>query len=159
MKIPDELAIKPQDFPSAGHDLTSIEAKGLDPNSSVSPDADEILALRKTLIGAANQAWRMGLALLDSDTQEPKAELTSQDLRRLNQAHETLREALTGLELRIFDRCGEDFHPGLPEQVVTEEAQEGISRDRIIRTIRPTIMWHQTMVQRGEIDIAFPAKS
>ncbi len=159
MKIPESLNIPPSDFPSAVSDLASLEKVAPESRSSSANESDEVTAMRRAVITAANQAWRMGLALNDSETQESKTELTNHDLRKLNQAYESLKQALTGLGLRIFDRNGEDFHPGLPEQVITEEAQEGITRERIIRTIRPTIMWHQTMVQRGEIDIAFPAKS
>jgi hypothetical protein len=61
------------------------------------------------------------------------------------------------LGIRIIDRIGESFDAGLPDQVVTEEPREGLTREQIIRTIRPTIMWNQTMVQRGEIDIAVPS--
>ena len=43
----------------------------------------------------------------------------------------------------------------LPTQIHT--TMEGITKEQVIRTIRPTIMWNQTMMQRGQIDIAVPA--
>ncbi len=112
----------------------------------------------KALIEVANQSWRIDAALTDGDTKEPKAALSTQDIKKLSKALETICECTQGLGIRVIDRCNEDFHPGLPDQVVTEEPREAISKERIIRTIRPTIMWHQTMVQRGEIDIAVPVK-
>jgi hypothetical protein len=110
----------------------------------------------KALLQITGQLWRQGTILIDSESGEPKNELSPQDIRKLSHALETMRELIKNLGIRVIDRCNEDFHPGLPDTVVTEETHEGISKERIIRTIRPTIMWGQTMVQRGEIDIAVP---
>ncbi|WP_395745398.1 hypothetical protein [Prosthecobacter sp.] len=112
----------------------------------------------KALIAIANQSWRIGGALIEVETNEPKSVLSPQEIKKLSKALETICEATQALGIRVIDRCNEDFHPGLPDQVVTEEPREGISKERVIRTIRPTIMWHQTLVQRGEIDIAVPTK-
>ncbi len=117
----------------------------------------EVTVLSKALIAVANQAWRIASAVTDPDAKEPKSELSAQEIKKVGNALESIRETLEGLGLKIIDRFGEPFNTGLPEQVVTEEQWETISNDRIIRTIRPTLMWHQTMVQRGEIDIAVAA--
>lgn len=113
----------------------------------------------KVLLQLTGQTWRLRTILIDSDSGEGKAELSPQDIRKLCHAVESLQVAIESLGIRVIDRCNEDFHPGLPDTVVTEEPREGISKERIIRTIRPTIMWGQTMMQRGEIDIAVPTKS
>jgi molecular chaperone GrpE (heat shock protein) len=113
--------------------------------------------LSKALIAVANQLWRITGAIIDPDSKEPKSELSAQELKKVGNALESIKETLGGLGLKIIDRLGNPFDAGFPETVVTEESQEGISKEQIIRTIRPTLMWHQTMVQRGEIDIAVPA--
>lgn len=113
--------------------------------------------LKKALLANANQAWRIASAVIDPETGESKEELRPQDIRKIAKAVESLMETFEDLGLRIIDRLGEPFNAGLPDQVVTEEPREGITREQIIRTIRPTIVWNGTMVQRGEVDIAVPA--
>ncbi|QIF00982.1 hypothetical protein [Roseimicrobium sp. ORNL1] len=113
--------------------------------------------MMKSWIHITNQIWRLGTVVLDSDSGEAKTEFSSQDIRKVANSLHTIQETIGSLGIRVIDRRNQEFDAGLPEQVVTEEAQEGITKERVIRTIRPTIMWHQTMVQRGEIDIAVPA--
>jgi hypothetical protein len=108
------------------------------------------------MILITNQLWRIETVVNDPENGEIKTDLSSQEMRKIANALEAIKQSIGELGIRIKDRCNEDFHPGLPDQVVTEEPREGISKERIIRTIRPTILWNQTMVQRGEIDIAVP---
>ena len=149
MKITSPLAITAIPQPSAEQALST--AFGGAPVAAAASSEES-----KALLQITGQLWRQGTILLDSESGEPKNELSPQDIRKLSHALETMRELIKNLGIRVIDRCNEDFHPGLPDTVVTEETHEGISKERIIRTIRPTIMWGQTMVQRGEIDIAVP---
>lgn len=149
MKINSSLTITAIPQPSAEQALST--ALGGAPVAAAASSEES-----KALLQITGQLWRQGAIVIDSESGEPKNELSSQDIRKLSHALETMREVIQSLGIRVIDRCNEDFHPGLPDTVVTEETHEGISKERIIRTIRPTIMWGQTMVQRGEIDIAVP---
>lgn len=159
MNVPDSLSIPQVQMPDPrqfANDLIQAAVAATNSNrKDPSSDLNE-QGLVKALIAVANQSWRMGSALIDAETSEPKANLTPQDIRKLSNALDAIRECIQGLGLKVIDRTGEAFDSGLPDQVVTEEPQEAISKEWIIRTIRPTIMWNQTMVQRGEIDIAVP---
>lgn len=157
MKIPDKLKMIKLEHPEAA-ELAAEFAKILPPKALIGQeDSSEIAMLSKALVAVANQTWRVTSAILDPESNEVKCELSTQEIKKVSNALEGIKEALGGIGIKIIDRLGEPFNAGLPEQVVTEEAQEGISKEQIIRTIRPTLMWHQTMVQRGEIDIAVPA--
>ncbi len=161
MKVPHELSLPQVSMPDPhqlANDLLEATAGSSGAQTKNQGNAPDVQACMKALIEVANQSWRIDAALMDRDTKEPKAALSTQDIKKLSKALETICECIRGLGIRVIDRCNEDFHPGLPDQVVTEEPREAISKERIIRTIRPTIMWHQTMVQRGEIDIAVPVK-
>ena len=113
------------------------------------------IAMQKALISLANEYWLAEILLMDSETGEPKETLTT-ELKRLGSALERMKGVLTELGIKIHDRTGETFNPGLPYQVVTEEPRVGISTEQVTRTIKPTIIWQQTTVQRGEIEIAVP---
>ncbi len=161
MRIPDKLDLAMVAHPSAIQ-LASDLLQTLESESSSRQEASgatpaEVAMLQKSLISVANQVWRIASAIIDTDSRETKSELSAQEIKKVGNSLESIKETLGGLGIKVIDRLGEPFNAGLPEQVVTEETQEGISREQIIRTIRPTIMWHQTMVQRGEIDVAVPA--
>lgn len=163
MKTPPELSLPQVSLPDShqfAKDLlqATTVSPGITNRDSAQVNNPDLQACMKALIAIANQSWRIGGAIIDAETNEPKSALSPQEIKKLSKALETVCEATRAIGLRVIDRCNEDFHAGLPDQVVTEEPREGISKERVIRTIRPTIMWHQTMVQRGEIDIAVPIK-
>jgi hypothetical protein len=162
MKTPDQLRPAAPAFPSVT-DLVNEIVRAVVPASAQITETtgrngmEELAALSSALIAVANQTWRIGAAAFDAESKEPKAEFSAQDIRKICNAFEALKATTEAIGIKIVDRLNEPFNPGLPDQVVTEEPREGISKEQIIRTIRPTILWHQTMVQRGEIDIAVPA--
>jgi len=161
MKTPDKIDLSIVPHPSAiqlANDLLkTLESEPNSRQEASSANSSEVAVLSKSLVAVANQAWRIASAIIDTDSNETKSELSAQEIKKVGNSLESIKETLGGLGIKIIDRLGEPFNAGLPEQVVTEEAQEGLSKEQIIRTIRPTIMWHQTMVQRGEIDVAVPA--
>ncbi len=151
-----EIDLKSIAYPS--EDMLDIQNKDHSShrNQAGVPANEASLYEIKAMVQLASQFWRLSSVLKDAETDQPKTELNSQDIRKLSNIAEAMQEIILSLGIRVIDRCGEDFHPGLPDVVVTEEPKEGISKERIIRTIRPTILCGQTMVQRGEIDIAVP---
>ncbi len=161
MKIPDNLDLAMVAHPSAiqlASDLwQTFESESSSRQEVSGATSAEVAVLQKSLIAIANQVWRIVSAIIDTESKEAKSELSAHEIKKVGNSLESIKETLGGLGIKIIDRMGEPFNAGLPEQVVTEETQEGLSREQIIRTIRPTIMWHQTMVQRGEIDVAVPA--
>ena len=124
---------------------------------SEQPDTSKSHEMSKALILLAGQIWRLGNAVINSESGEVKTELSPQEIKRVASARGIMQQTIDELGIKVIDHCNEDFHPGMPDQVVTEEPREGITKEQVIRTIRPTIMWNQTMMQRGQIDIAVPA--
>lgn len=125
-----------------------------DPSSDSTSSSETIL--KRALIENANQAWRLSTVVINSESKEIKEQLTPQEIKKMAATIVSLMETLTGLGIKIHDRVGEPFNAGLPEEIVTEEPRDDIKVELIIKTIKPTIMWNQTMVQRGAINIAFP---
>jgi hypothetical protein len=159
MKLPKELKIPQINPPSAAELITQIALESTTPSTPTETGQrleNEIGLMSKAMILITNQLWRLETVVNDPENGEMKTDLSSQEMRKIANALEAIKQSVGELGIRIKDRCNEDFHAGLPDQVVTEEPREGISKERIIRTIRPTIFWNQTMVQRGEIDIAVP---
>jgi hypothetical protein len=162
MKPPEKIDLPAIPLPSAA-ELAAVASTLLssdqEPQRSHSASSTAEPILQKALIMNANQIWRISSVVIDPETKEAREELRPQEIRKVAKAIESLMETFNGLGIRIIDRLGEPFNPGLPDQVVTEEPREGFTREQIIRTIRPTIVWNETMIQRGEVDIAVPAKT
>ncbi len=157
MKIPSEIDLKKMALPDAG-DLAD-ELLKQQPKRDVDAKAEHVSstqkAMQKALISLTNDCWRAEGLVMDPETGEVKETLTT-ELKRLGSTLERMKETLAELGINVIDRTGEAFNPGLPDQVITEEPKVGISTEQITRTIKPTIIWQQTMVQRGEIEIAVP---
>lgn len=160
MKTPDKIDLAKVPHPSAiqlANDLLKTLESEPNPQQEASGvTAAEVTVLQRSLITVANLIWRIASAIIDTESKEIKSELSAQEIKKVGNSLESIKETLGGLGIKIIDRLGEPFNAGLPDQVVTEEVQEGLSKEQIIRTIRPTIFWHQTLVQRGEIDVAVP---
>ncbi len=160
MKTPSILSIPPAQFPKMDSLAAAIDEAVGRPSPSLGseqPDASKSHEMSKALILLAGQIWRLGNAVINSESGEVKTELSPQEIKRVASARGVMQQTIDELGIKVIDHCNEDFHPGLPDQVVTEEPREGITKEQVIRTIRPTIMWNQTMMQRGQIDIAVPA--
>lgn len=157
MKIPPEIDLKKMPLPDVGELAT--ELLNQNPRRDDVAKAEHVsstqIAMQKALISLTNEYWIAEVLVIDPETGEPKETLTT-ELKRLGSALERMKGILTELGIKIHDRTGETFNPGLPYQVVTEEPRVGISTEQVTRTIKPTIIWQQTTVQRGEIEIAVP---
>jgi hypothetical protein len=159
MKLPEKIDISFIPPPSTSELVNNIsEILSTNQKSDRQLDAASPVeaVLQRALIENANQVWRIHSALLDPENKEVKEQVTQQEIKKVANAIDKLMATFESLGIRIIDRVGESFDAGFPDQVVTEEQREGLTKEQIIRTIRPTILWNQTMVQRGEIDIAVP---
>ena len=157
MKIPKDLDLKNVDFPDLSEIAEQLgNAKINDPSSSYGENQVQLIAMQKAFLSVANQFWRLTTAVIEKDQGEIKGDLNEQDLKRVGRAMDSMKETFESIGIKIIDKTGDAFDPGFPDQVVTEEPRKGITKEQVIRTIRPTILWQQKMVQRGEIDIAVP---
>ena len=162
MKPPERIDLPAIPLPSATELVAAASTLlSFDQEPQGSPEASPSAepTLQKAVIMNANQIWRISSVVIDPETKEAREELRPQEIRKVAKAIEALMATFQGLGIQIKDRLGEPFNPGLPDQVVTEEPREGLTREQIIRTIHPTIFWNETMVQRGAVDIAVPAKT
>jgi hypothetical protein len=110
-------------------------------------------AIVKAVATIATNAWKAKSRMVDASG-EPREEM-----KRPFRNIEAILDALHELEVEIKDRCGEAFDYGLPEKVVATQTQEGLSREKVIETIKPTIYWNGQIIQHGEVIIATPAQT
>jgi len=162
MKKPKKLLISKKKY-TTGIELAKELAKKLvetnNANKAMSPaiktavtfpvlDPDQILTIVISI-------WRIKTRITDSLSKDPKEELGKEDIKKVARYLESIYNALTQLGIEIIDRTGEPFDYGLPEKVVATKPQEGINKERVLETLRPTVKWNNH-IYPGEVEIATP---
>jgi hypothetical protein len=106
---------------------------------------------QKSYAAIATAAWKAQKRILDQDTGEPKEglELIYRDIQRILQA---LKED----NVSIKDCVGETYDVGLIMQALEFEPTPGINREIIKETIRPTVIFQNLVLQRGEVIVGTP---
>lgn len=98
--------------------------------------------------------WRMQQNL----SQVPIEEMPDK-VRRLNRHLESIMDTLTQSDFAIKDHLREAYDPGMFLNVAAYEPTDGISRETIIETIKPSVYWEDKCIQNGEVIVGTPKKS
>ena len=157
MEPPKELSLPNPDWPDPAELVRELEKLG------VSKGGAQVFVIPapfvKATITVATNAWRLRTRLIDRHSGEVKEDVSKEDVKKMARYIESIYEAFAEIGIEIKDRTGEAFDYGLPEKVVTAQPQEGITRERIIETLRPTIYWKEKLAQQGEVTIATPIEA
>lgn len=103
------------------------------------------------LVEVATNAWKGQLRLAKWPSDELQAER-----KRLERNFESILSRLESFGVRVKDHTGETYDYGQALKVVAAQPQEGIKREIVTETIRPTVYWREHIIQRGEVVIATP---
>ena len=135
----------------------SLNLLPLGPKNKSSKDMSEPLlsAYTTELLVIVLNAWRIKTKTVDPISKEPKEELAKEDVKRICRHLESIYDSFTRLGIQIIDRTGESFDYGLPEKVVAAKPQDGISKELVLETLRPTVKWNNKIFP-GEVEIATP---
>lgn len=159
MNTPDDLHMKKPEWPESeqwGRELAAHVKEVSSTDEPVKIVAVLPNSITKGVVAMATNVWRIRSKLLDSTTTEAREEISKDDLRKLSRYIDATLEAFNGMGFEIKDRTGEIFDYGLPEKVVTAQPREGLSKEMIVETIRPTIYFKDQIAQQGEVVIATP---
>jgi hypothetical protein len=153
---PREFRIPEADSTRGLEGLIRRAAEILEKEAEHSPDpvptrADED-EQRRLVAGIATGLWRLRQKMVKLGSREP-AEDMSRAVRHLESLWDTLSQAGT----EIIDHSGESFSPGSSLRVLAFQPVTGIDRDRVIETIKPTIVFKGQTVQIGEVVVGTPA--
>jgi hypothetical protein len=109
--------------------------------------------LQRMLADIATNAWKAQVRLKQWPADESSAER-----RRLERNVDAIVLSLYEFGVRVKDHTGESYDYGQAIKVVAAQPQAGIEREVVIETIRPSVLWGEHLVQRGEVVIATPAE-
>jgi len=93
--------------------------------------------------------WRLGKR---SKTEIDPAE----KVRRMNRDVEAAADFIRQGDLEIKDHTGELYDGGMRIKVIEFQKMEGLNRDRIVETVKPTIYYKGKLLQLGEVIVGTP---
>ena len=115
----------------------------------VTLDESELL---RALVDIGTHTWKAKVRLARADaTAVP-------DIVRLARHVDGILESLQRLGLEIKDHTGETYDYGQSLKVAASQTKQGIDREYVSETIRPTIYLKTHMLQAGEVVIDIPEK-
>ena len=87
---------------------------------------------------------------------DPVSGEVGEEMRRVHADVERIQRCLTELGVVIEDHTNQAFDYGLPWKVVATKPTAGIDKEIVTETLRPTIRWHDQIIQHAEVEIATP---
>lgn len=117
------------------------------------PTLDEA-AYGHILADVATSLWRLRQRMLQPGTDQPLEEM-----RRAYRSFESAWDALMEAGITIQDHTGTLFKAGLLLHVLAFQPTPGIARETVIQTLRPTVYYHQQLLQPGEVIVGTPELS
>jgi hypothetical protein len=155
--MPDDFKIPTPQWPD---EKRLIDAFKTQINSILSSKGDGTSVVRyavpenivMNIADVATNAWRVKIKMTDKASGDVR-----EDMKRIYRHIEAMFESFQEMGLEIKDHTGELFDYGLPLKVITSQATKGITQERVIETLKPSIYWQQQMIQMGEVVIATPA--
>lgn len=103
------------------------------------------------LAEVATNAWKAQMRLAASPIGE-----SQQEHRRLLRNVEAILLSLQEFGIEVKDHTGQSYDYGQAVKVVAAQPTNGIEREVVTETIRPSVFWKSFMIQRGEVVIATP---
>jgi hypothetical protein len=153
MKHPDEFKIPPGEFPDGSRVIERVmamlaESNGVEVRHAVPAN------VVKGMADIATNVWKAKAKMLDFASGEVRDEM-----KRVYRHIESVLESLSEMGLELKDHTGDAFDYGLPLKVITTQPTQGITREKVIETIKPTIYWQHQIIQMGEVVIATPVST
>jgi hypothetical protein len=105
----------------------------------------------RLLADVSTGLWRLRRRLIDSGTGQPREEM-----RRAYRDLQFTWDALLQAGVEILDHTGEPFDAGLSLSVLAYQPTEGIQREQVIETVKPTVYWNKQWIQMGEVIVGMP---
>lgn len=118
----------------------------------ISSRYEKILQKQMTVIASVcTGLWR----IQQNYSQIPTEEMPDK-VRRSNRHLESIMDTLTQSGFTIKDHVREPYDPGMFLNVVAYEPTDGLRREIVIETIKPSVYWEDKCIQSGEVIVGTP---
>ena len=149
LTYPGEFRIAAPNWPP---DLLAVLERLVESLSMPKETAQEGVQVR-LLADVGTGLWRLRQKMVKSGTDRPLEEM-----RRAYRHLESVWDALVKAGVEIRDHTGEPVPEGgiYALRVIAFQPTPGISREKVIETIRPTIYYEDQMIQMGQVIVGTP---
>ncbi len=123
--------------------------------STISPKLDaaaEVDALLHLVADFATGLWRIRNRVAPNGGEPPD------ELRAVWRHVESTWDALASATIEIRDHTGERYVDGMALKVVAFQPTEGVPRETVSETIKPSIAYKGKLIQKGEVVVATPSR-
>lgn len=120
-----------------------------EPGERTSDSTDK--ANHKFLADLATRLWR-----LRNQMTKPNSNEALPGMERTFRFFESAWDALARENIDIIDHTNEIFDPGIPLEVLSYEKRDGLVREIIIETVKPTIFYMDQRIQNGQVLVGIP---
>ena len=153
LRFPKEFRVAPPAWPEnivlAMERLASAMFCLIEKPPEPKPDGGALQ--KRVLADLGTGLWRLKGRMTDSGTGRPLEEM-----RRAYRHFESVWDALEAEGIQIYDHTGENFDSGQLLKALAFQPTPGLTRERVIETIRPTIYSKDEMIQVGEVIVGKP---
>ena len=106
---------------------------------------------KQFLSDIATGLWRLRQKMLKPGTNQPLEEM-SRAYRHLEAIWDTIAQA--GIDIK--DHTGDLFDSGMSIKVIAFQPTTGLTREKIIETIKPSVYYNEKYIQMGEVIVGTP---
>lgn len=100
----------------------------------------------------------VGLWRLREKMVQPGSDLPQPDMQRAFRAFESTWSALQSAGIRVQAHTGEKYVAGMVLSVLAFQPTPGLQVETIIETLKPSIYFHNTLIQLGEVIVGTPER-
>ena len=108
----------------------------------------------RLVVELATELWRLRNKVTKEGSDEPRDEF-----RRLFRHVTSAWDTLADSQVEVHTHTGQIFRSGLAVEVLAFQPTEGISRETIIETVRPSVYFHGRHVQHGQVIVGTPPET
>ena len=156
MKPPKKFRIKVREIPNDEELIEKLSQMRLPASEAegVSGELHYVVAplLVKALVDIATHVWKARSRMVDAFSGEVRDEM-----KRIYGDMERIYKCFDELGIVIKDHTGETFDYGLPLKVIATKPMT-INEEIVTETLKPTIYWHDKIIQHGEVEVGTPSK-
>jgi hypothetical protein len=131
--------------------LAAFERGAVPPPSGDDPAPAGLTVDDKFIAEMATGLWRMRTRMLDPETNR-----ALDSMKRPFRHLESVWELLNTAGIEVQDHTNETFNSGLALSVIAFQPTEGLDRERVLETIRPSIYRGDRVVQMGQVIVGTP---
>jgi hypothetical protein len=106
----------------------------------------------RSIVGIATNTWKARRRMIDPISGE-----VIEEMKRISADVERIQRCLEDLGVVIEDHTNRPFDYGLPWKVVATKPMPGIEKEIVTETLKPTVRWHDQIIQHAEVEIGTPA--